>query len=289
MSNTALIIDERSRDIGDFLVGRLLPFRKKRMVGPFIFIDHMGPETVGNGKYIDVDRHPHIGLCTLTFLLEGGIMHRDSLGTEQLITPGSVNLMVAGSGVTHTERTPEEWRDGPTHTLNGYQIWIALPKSHESTAPLFQHVGADELPAWTDNGAHFKLIAGKAFNRISPVITYSLLFMLEVTTPNETVLDFGGKLPGEVGITVVRGAIHACEERIPEGNMLVAKSEDTCRITAEAGTHLLLFGGEPLPEERHIYWNFVGSSREAIEKAKSDWEADRFPSIPGDTSYVPLP
>ena len=140
MSNTGMIIEERSRDIGDFLVGRLIPFRKKRMVGPFIFIDHMGPSKVGNGKYLDVGQHPHIGLSTLTYLMEGTILHRDSIGSVQKIEPGSVNWMTAGSGVVHTERTPTELRDGSTHTLHGYQIWVALPKEYEETTPSFHHV-----------------------------------------------------------------------------------------------------------------------------------------------------
>src|SRR5690606_16571634 len=154
MSNIGLIIEERTRDIGDFLVGRLLPFRKKRMVGPFIFIDHMGPEILGNGKYMDVGRHPHIGLSTLTFLLEGEIMHKDSIGTEQRIAPGSVNWMVAGRGVTHTERTPQDLRD-KTFTVHGYQIWVALPKNQEDIDPEFYHFDASELPQWQDGSASF--------------------------------------------------------------------------------------------------------------------------------------
>ena len=156
MSNTDLIIEERSRDIGDFLVGRLIPFRKKRMVGPFIFIDHMGPSQTGNGKFLDIDAHPHIGLSTLTYLLEGEIQHQDSIGTNQLIGPGSVNLMTAGNGVTHTERTPKHLRD-KVSTLHGYQIWIALPKAFEETTPEFQHVASPDLPQWHDEAASFTL------------------------------------------------------------------------------------------------------------------------------------
>ncbi len=288
MSNNSLIIEERARDIGDFLVGRLLPFRKKRMVGPFIFIDHMGPETIGPGKYIDVDRHPHIGLATLTFLLEGAIMHRDSLGTEQLITPGSVNLMVAGKGVTHTERTPLDMRNGQRFTMHGYQIWIALPRQYEQCAPEFQHVAADDLPAWTHREASFRLVAGAAFGRIAPVKTFSDLFMVEVKTNKAYLLDVAGSLYGEVGICIVKGAVRACDERIEAGNMLVSKTEDACRVTAEKGSHLLLFGGQPLPEERHIHWNFVSASRETIDQAVSDWKANRFPFIDGDDTYVSL-
>lgn len=289
MSNTSLIIEERPRDIGDFLVGRLLPFRKKRMVGPFIFIDHMGPETIGPGKYMDVDRHPHIGLATLTFLLEGSVMHRDSLGTEQLITPGSVNLMVAGKGVTHTERTPAEMRNGKSFTMHGYQIWIALPVEHEDCEPEFQHVAINDLPQWTDGDARFRLVAGSAYGRMSPVKTFSDLFMVEVITDGEYILDVSGQLSGEVGICVVEGGILACDERVGAGSMAVSKTEDACKVVVEAGSHLLLFGGEPLPEERFISWNFVSSSRETIDRANADWKADRFPRIDGDDSYVALP
>ena len=150
MSNIGMIIEERSRDIGDFLVGRLIPFRKKRMIGPFIFIDHMGPTKLGPNKYMDVDQHPHTGLSTLTFMLEGEIMHEDSLGTKQRIKPGSVNWMTAGKGVTHTERTPEDLRNGNTFVAHGYQIWVALPKELEDMAPEFHHIEEKDIPRWTD-------------------------------------------------------------------------------------------------------------------------------------------
>jgi len=288
MSNTDLIIEERSRDIGDFLVGRLIPFRKKRMVGPFIFIDHMGPSQTGNGKFLDIDAHPHIGLSTLTYLLEGEIQHQDSIGTNQLIGPGSVNLMTAGNGVTHTERTPKHLRD-KISTLHGYQIWIALPQSFEETTPEFQHVAAQDLPQWNDEAASFTLIAGEGYGKKSPVKTYSHLFMVEVKTNAAYSLDVAGNLTGEIGICLVEGAIDACGNRIEKGNMLVSKLDGQCAITVEANSHLLLFGGEPFPEERFIYWNFVATSKEKIEAAKERWKNWDFPKVPGDDSYVPLP
>ncbi|MGS2763731.1 pirin family protein [Sinomicrobium sp. M5D2P9] len=289
MSNTDLIIEERSRDIGDFLVGRLIPFRKKRMVGPFIFIDHMGPEKLGPKKYMDVDQHPHIGLATLTYLLEGEIMHRDSIGTEQRIRPGSVNLMVAGKGVTHTERTPDDMREGREFTMHGYQIWIVLPEKLENMEPEFYHVSKDELPVWSEDGAHFTLVAGEGFGKKSPVPAYSDLFMVSVKAEEDFALDIAGNLKGEIGICIVEGQVNACDQEVGAGNMLVSKLDNQCALQVKKGTHLLLFGGEPLDEERHIYWNFVSSDRETIEKAKEDWKEKRFPEVSGDNTYVPLP
>ncbi len=289
MSNTDLIIEERSRDIGDFLVGRLIPFRKKRMVGPFIFIDHMGPAQIGNGHYMDVDQHPHIGLSTLTYMLEGEIVHRDSIGTNQLITPGSVNWMTAGSGVTHTERTPESKRNGDVSTVHGFQIWVALPKHLEEMAPSFHHIEAADLPFWQEGTTQFKLVAGKGFGRTSPVPVHSNLFMVEVKTKEAFELDINGQLEGEIGICIVDGEIQACEHHVEAGNMLVSKIDNQCAIKVAANSHLLLFGGEPFEEERFIYWNFVATSKEKLEEAKQRWREKAFPRVPGDNTYVPLP
>ncbi|WP_222984171.1 pirin family protein [Flagellimonas meishanensis] len=289
MSNIGLIIEERSRDIGDFLVGRLIPFKKKRMIGPFIFIDHMGPTTLGPTKYMDVDQHPHIGLSTLTYMLEGELVHEDSMGTHQRIRPGSVNWMTAGKGVTHTERTPKDLRDGNTFTAHGYQIWVALPKHLEEMEPQFHHIEAKELPRWKDENAEFTLIAGQGYGKKSPVPVHSPLFMVEVKNDEEYSLDISGKLSGEIGICIVDGVIEACEEVIGKGHILVSKVEDTCKIILKPNTHLLLFGGEPLSEERHIYWNFVSSSKERIETAKRDWRDKSFPMMGQDETYVPLP
>ncbi|MEN8816154.1 MAG: pirin family protein [Nonlabens sp.] len=290
MSNTDLIIEERSRDIGDFLVGRLIPFRKKRMVGPFIFIDHMGPTTLGPEKYMDVDQHPHIGLSTLTYLLQGQITHQDSMGTNQVIEPGSVNWMVAGKGCSHTERTPEHLRDAKSvFTMHGYQIWVALPKELEDIEPEFHHIAGSELPTWQEKGASFTLVAGKGYGHKSPVPVHSELFMVDIKTTEDYRLDIAGNLSGEIGVTIVSGSVNACGDMIKKGNMLVSKTEDVCNITIYAGSHVLLFGGEPFPEERHIYWNFVSHSKEKIEAAKQAWKEKSFPIMDGDDSYVPLP
>ena len=289
MSNLGMIIEERSRDIGDFLVGRLIPFRKKRMIGPFIFIDHMGPTQLGPKKYMDVDQHPHIGLSTLTYMLEGEIMHEDSMGTKQRISPGSVNWMTAGKGVSHTERTPKDLRNGKVFTAHGYQIWIALPKELEEMAPEFHHIPSEELPKWKDGATEFTLVAGEGYGKKSPVPVYSPLFMVEIKNESEYVLDIQDNLKGEIGICIVQGGITACDQHIEKGNILVSKVEDTCKVTLRPNSHLLLFGGEAFPEERHIYWNFVSSTKEKIESAKNAWKDWSFPMMADDSSYVPLP
>ncbi|MEH6680169.1 MAG: pirin family protein [Sediminicola sp.] len=289
MSNIGLIIEERGRDIGDFLVGRLIPFRKKRMIGPFIFIDHMGPTHLGPDRYMDVDQHPHIGLSTLTFMLEGEILHEDGLGTKQLIAPGAVNWMVAGKGVSHTERTPLELRDGRQLTVHGYQIWVALPKDREDCAPEFHHFGEEELPHWNEGPANFKLIAGEGYGRKSPVPVHSPLFMVEIRTSEKFDLDVQGRLQGEIGICIVEGSIEACGQTVTKGNILVSKVADHCNTILDQGTHVLLFGGMPLAEEHHIFWNFVSSDRQKIEDAKQAWKDKTFPMMADDRSYVPLP
>lgn len=289
MSASNLIIDEQSRDIGDFLVGRLLPFRRKRMVGPFIFVDHMGPSLLGPKKYLDVDRHPHIGLATLTYLLEGEILHQDSLGMKQIIRPGDVNWMVAGQGVTHTERTPGRLRNGKQHTLHGYQIWVALPVEHELAPPQFFHFDSNKLPEWQEGGAQFKLIAGTGFNQSSPVPVHSELFMIDVKTVKEHILPTGNHLKGEVGIAVVHGAIETANQIIKPGQMWVSQLDGGDSIVLQPQTHILLFGGQPFPEERFIDWNFVSSEKTILDKAKEKWKQDRFPKVPGDDTYVVMP
>ncbi len=289
MSNIGLIIEERSRDIGDFLVGRLIPFRKKRMIGPFIFIDHMGPTVLGPTNYMDVDQHPHIGLATLTYMLEGELMHADSIGTKQRIAPGSVNWMVAGKGVSHTERTPNDLRNGKQFTAHGYQIWVALPKEKEEIAPSFHHIPKNDLPSWQDGPAQFTLVAGEGYGKKSPVPTHSPLFMVEIKTDAEYRLNAMGQLKGEIGICIVEGAIEACGEVVEKGNIVVSKVSDVCETTLQPHTHLLLFGGQPLLEERHIYWNFVASNKDSIEQAKKQWVEKTFPMMKEDASYVPLP
>lgn len=289
MSIEHLVIDERTSDIGNFIVGRLLPFRKKRAVGPFVFVDHMGPAEVGNGHYMDIGQHPHIGLSTLTYLFEGSVMHRDSLGTQQLIQPREVNFMTAGKGIVHTERTPEAFRDGQIRNVHGFQIWIALPVEKEDMEPAFQHLGADELPHWKEDGFSFRLVAGRLGEHASPLQVYSPLYLMEIHCESGGTLQNKGDWYGEIGICIISGSATVDAEKITAGHLLVAKTTELCSLEIETGSHILLFGGEPFPEERFIHWNFVSSRREKIEQAKEDWMHQRFTPVPGETGYIPLP
>lgn len=288
MSNIDLIIEERPRDIGNFMVGRLLPFHSKRMVGPFIFIDHMGPANMNDHQNMDVPPHPHIGLSTLTYLFEGSIMHRDSLGTEIEIKPGQVNWMTAGKGIVHSERTPEYLRHADK-TMHGLQIWVALPKQLEQMNPSFYHAGENELPEWTANDIHFKLIAGEAFGKKSPVPVYSKLYFLELKSPVRQHVKIGHEFFGEVAIYILEGSLESDGYTHEPKRILVAKESELCEFTLNAGTTVYIFGGEPLPEERFIYWNFVASSQELITDAKKQWLEQTFPKIKGETEFVPLP
>ncbi|MBS1635209.1 MAG: pirin family protein [Bacteroidetes bacterium] len=288
MSNIQLIIEERARDIGNFTVGRLLPFHSKRMVGPFIFIDHMGPVAMNDSQNMDVPPHPHIGLSTLTYLFEGHIMHRDSLGTAIEIKPGQVNWMTAGRGIVHSERTPEYLRHSEKH-MHGLQIWVALPKALESMEPSFYHADENQLPVWESNGVHYKLIAGKAFGHESPVPVYNPLFLVELSCKQKTTIRVGHELFGEAAMYILRGSIESEGNRYEPKRILVSKDSQLCEFTMEADTTIFIFGGEPFPEERLIYWNFVASSQDIIDRAKQKWAEQSFDKIPGETEFVPLP
>ncbi len=288
MSNIDIIVPERAADIGNFLVGRLLPFIQKRSVGPFIFIDHMGPACLKDHENLDVGPHPHIGLSTLTYLFDGAIMHRDSLGNALEIQPGAVNWMTAGRGVVHSERTPEYLRHADKF-LHGLQIWIALPKDMEETEPSFMHIAAEDLPVWQEEGVQYKLIAGEIEGRRAPVPVYSKLFMLEIKSQADVVIDLVGKLYGESGLYIVEGEVENQGNAYGSGQLLITKDAHLCAFTMKAGSSVYIFGGEPFPEERFIYWNFVSTSKERIEQAKEDWTAQRFEKVPGETGFVPLP
>ncbi|WP_333600854.1 pirin family protein [Flavobacterium sp.] len=288
MSNIGMIIAERAADIGNFLVGRLLPFREKRAVGPFVFIDHMGPALMKDYQNIDIPPHPHIGLSTLTYLFEGAMMHRDSLGTEMEIQPGAVNWMTAGKGIVHSERTPEYLR----HTekpMHGLQIWVALPKAFENTDPSFAHIEAHELPQWEQDGVAIKLIAGEAFGRKSPVPVYSPLYFIEIKSTQRSIVTIGSELYGESALYILEGSINSEGNTFGTKQLLVAKDASLCSFEMSEDCTLYLFGGEPFPEEHFIYWNFVHSDKAVIEQAKQDWVAQRFPKVPNETEFVPLP
>lgn len=288
MSNIGLIIEERAADIGNFMVGRLLPFRKKRAVGPFVFIDHMGPVDLKDYENLDVPPHPHIGLSTLTFLFEGAIMHRDSLGTEMEITPGAVNWMTAGKGVVHSERTPEYLRTSDKR-LHGLQIWVALPKDLEQSEPSFAHVEASEIPHWEQDGARIKLIAGAVFGRKSPVPVHSPLYFLEIKSTTAASINIGADLFGESALYILEGSISSEGNTYGEKQILVAKDSKLCQFEVSENSTIYIFGGDPFPEERFIHWNFVSSEKEIIEKAKQDWSEQKFPKVPNETDFVPLP
>ena len=288
MSNIGLIIEERAANIGNFMVGRLLPFRQKRAVGPFVFIDHMGPVHLKNYQNFDVPPHPHIGLSTLTYLFEGAIMHRDSLGTKMEIQPGAVNWMTAGKGVVHSERTPEYLRTSDKH-LHGLQIWVALPKALEQTEPSFSHIEAHELSTWEQDGVTLKLIAGEAFGRKSPVPVYSPLYLIEIKSTKPAQLNIGDELYGESALYILEGEIRNDGNTYSSRQILVAKDSKLCQFEMGPNTTVYIFGGEPFPEEHFIYWNFVSSDKALIEQAKQNWREQKFPKVPSETEFVPLP
>ncbi|TRW23935.1 pirin family protein [Flavobacterium zepuense] len=288
MSNINQIIEERPASIGNFLVGRLLPFKDRRTVGPFAFIDHMGPAALNDHENLDVGPHPHIGLSTLTYLFEGNIMHKDSLGTEMEIVPGQVNWMTSGKGIVHSERTPERLRHSDKY-LHGLQIWVALPKHLEQMDPSFAHITEDELPVWQDGNVTVKLIAGEAFGKKSPVPVYSPLYFIELKSTAEQKMQIGKDLYGESGLYILEGSIENDGTTFLPKQLLVAKDSSICEFTMHANTTVYIFGGEAFPEPRHIYWNFVATSPEMIEEAKQRWTEQRFPKIEGETGFVPLP
>jgi len=288
MSNVGLIIEERAADIGNFMVGRLLPFRQKRTVGPFAFIDHMGPAALKDYQNLDVPPHPHIGLSTLTFLFEGAIMHRDSIGSEVEIQPGAVNWMTAGKGVVHSERTPEYLRTTDKR-LHGLQIWVALPKELEEMEPEFHHLDASQLPSWKQGGLQFKLIAGEALGHKSPVPVHSKLYFIEIKSEAPAKVKIGSELFGESALYILEGSITDGGNRYEPKQILIANDTKLCEFEMDKNTTVYIFGGEVFPEERYIYWNFVSSSIDRIEKAKQDWVERKFPEVPGETEFVPLP
>jgi redox-sensitive bicupin YhaK (pirin superfamily) len=288
MSNISLIIEERPRNIGNFMVGRLLPFRDKRMVGPFIFIDHMGPAQMKAGENMDVPPHPHIGLSTLTYLFEGSIMHKDALGTEVEIKPGQVNWMTAGKGIVHSERTPGYLRQAEK-SIHGLQIWVALPKALEEMEPTFYHADTNDLPAWGKDGINYTLVAGTIMGKTSPVPVYSKLYFLQMKCTQKQTVNIGAELYGEAGLYILEGSIESEGTTFGPKELLVAKNNQLCQFTMNANTTVYFFGGEPFAEERFIYWNFVSSSYDRIEQAKQQWLDQKFAPVPGETDFVPLP
>ncbi len=283
------VLIPRTHDIGGFEVRRALPTQDRRMVGPFIFWDEMGPGEFLAGSGLDVRPHPHIGLATVTYLFEGEIMHRDSLGSVQPIRPGDVNWMTAGSGIAHSERTDAAQR---THSnrLFGIQSWIALPQAQEETAPVFAHHPAATLPMLRDRGASVRLIAGEAWGERSPVAVLSPMFYADVGLDTNAVVPLPQE-HAERAAYVVEGAIDVSGERFERGGMLIFRPRDGLALRAVDGpARLLVLGGAPMDGPRHLFWNFVSSRRERIEQAKADWKAGRFTKVTQDAQeFIPLP
>ncbi len=282
-----MVIQPRARDVGRFAVRRILPVSRRRMIGPFIFFDHMGPTRMPHGGGLDVPPHPHIGLSTLTYLFEGSLFHRDSLGTRQLVHTADVNWMTAGRGIVHSERTPPEGRDGKM-VFDGIQTWVALPLEHEDDAPSFHHSDAADLPVFQEGGATLRLVAGSAFGRSSPVPVYSPMFYLDAVCLPDTSLVLPPDL-GERAVYVARGAVRIGDTPLRSGQMGVLIDGDQTPIEVAEQSRLILIGGAALEGKRHIWWNFVASSKERIEKAKAAWAAQRMGQIPDETEFVPLP
>jgi redox-sensitive bicupin YhaK (pirin superfamily) len=284
------VIEPRPRDLGGFTVRRLLPAPGLQTVGPFIFFDHMGPADFGPGQGVDVRPHPHIGLATVTYLFEGAFLHRDSLGTAQVIRPGDVNWMVAGRGIAHSERTPAEIRDADGRTrLHGIQTWVALPVDHEDVEPSFSHHGAAELPRVERAGVRLTVIAGSAFGLRSPVEVFSPTLYVEAALDPGAALEIEAE-HAQRACYVVQGSVALAGQRFTEGQFIVLEEgAGALTVTALEPARLMLAGGAALDGARHIYWNFVSSSPERIEAARRDWRERRFAPVPGDTERIPLP
>ncbi|MGH7105719.1 MAG: pirin family protein [Acetobacteraceae bacterium] len=283
-----LVIEPGVKDLGGFRVRRALPSARRRMVGPFIFFDHMGPVEFAPGRGLDVRPHPHIGLATLTYLTAGSILHRDTLGSAALIRPGAVNWMTAGRGIVHSERSDPAARSAGA-AMQGIQSWVALPRSFEETAAEFHHFDASSLPLIEDTGATARLIAGAAFGLRSPVHTFSAMFYLDAHLAAGAVMELPDE-PPERAIYLLEGAVEIAGEKFSAGRLLVFRPGDRIHLRAEEPCRLLALGGEPMDGPRHIWWNFVSSSKDRIEQAKADWQAGRFGLVPGDErEFIPLP
>ncbi|HEY6942113.1 pirin family protein [Dokdonella sp.] len=285
---TPLVIEPRLHDLGDgFSVRRLLPHRLRRHVGPFVFFDHIGPAELPPGRGLDVRPHPHIGLATVTYLFEGALGHRDSLGSVQVIRPGDVNWMTAGRGIVHSERTPPEER-AAGHRMHGIQTWVALPREHEQTAPDFFHHAASSLPERDQDGVRIRVIAGQSFGLQSPVRVFAPTLYAELRFERGAVM----RVPTEHeerALYVLGGDVHVDGVPLAAERLLVLAPGTEVELAARSAAHVMLCGGAPLDGERTIWWNFVASDRTLIERAKADWLAQRIGTVPGESEFIPLP
>jgi redox-sensitive bicupin YhaK (pirin superfamily) len=284
----AHIVVPRTVDLGGLQVRRALPSARSRMVGPFIFFDHFGPAVFSAGQGIDVRPHPHIGLATVTYLFDGEIVHRDSLGSAMPIRPGAVNWMTAGRGIVHSERTAPDHRDGG-EPLHGLQLWVALPIKDEETAPAFVHTPSTDIPQSRDDGLTLRVIAGAMHGLRSPVAALWETIFAEMRLKAGSVLPIGSEHE-ERALYVISGEIEIGGERHPSQRLLVLKPGDRVDVKALTDGHFILVGGAAMDGPRHIWWNFVSSRKDRIEAAKADWKMGRFAIVPGDTTeFIPLP
>jgi redox-sensitive bicupin YhaK (pirin superfamily) len=281
------IIGGRERDLGGFVVRRVLPDHQTQMVGPFIFFDHLGPARFAPGQGIDVRPHPHIALATVTYLFEGSLRHRDSLGSVRDIQPGDVNWMSAGHGIAHSERTPAEARASGAQ-VHGIQSWVALPDGHEEVEPDFAHYPAKQLPQSSMPGVELAVIAGEAFGLTSPVTTLWPTLYVDVRMRAAATLDVPDE-HAERAVYVAQGELDVDGTRLGAGQMAVFAAGGQPRVRALSDARVMLLGGAQFPTPRFIWWNFVASSRERIEQAKQRWLRQEFPSVPGETEFIPLP
>ncbi|RWP45792.1 MAG: pirin family protein [Mesorhizobium sp.] len=283
-----LMVIPNAKDIGGFQVRRALPTARRRLVGPFIFFDRMGPAILRAGQALDVRPHPHIGLSTVTYLFDGKIRHRDSLGTEMVIQPGDVNLMTAGRGIVHSERTPQELRGAPM-SVSGLQTWLALPDDKEEVDPIFENTAAMRLPEIGAEGVSGRVVIGAFSGLRSPVVTASDTLYADLSlAPGASV-----KIPADAeerAIYTLEGEVSISGDRFPAERLLVFRPGDEIVVSSEGGAHFMLFGGASLGSKRYIWWNFVSSSKERIEQAKEEWKTGRFDIVPGDEEeFIPLP
>ena len=285
----AELIRPRLRDIGGgFMVRRLLPALPTQSVGPFVFFDHFGPITTQPEDNHDVRPHPHIGLSTVTYLFDGAMLHRDSLGSVQRIEPGAINWMTAGSGIVHSERAPEDLR-GTTYDIHGLQLWAALPKPHEETSPAFFHTPAANLPEWSHRGINARVLIGEAFDLHSPVKTFSTTLYIDVAAEPEITLALPSAPGLERAVYSVDRPIVADGTDVPPFTMAVLAPGRESTLVAPQGARYVVIGGEPLDGHRTMWWNFVSSSKERVEQAKADWREQRMGQIPGEHEWIPLP
>jgi hypothetical protein len=283
-----LTLTGHEKDLGGgFVVRRLLPAMARRNVGPFIFFDHFGPVSETPGREHDVRPHPHIGLATVTYLFEGAMMHRDSIGSSQLIEPGAINWMTAGRGIVHSERKPDHLVD-ESYALHGLQLWTALPLAREEDEPSFVHTPASAIPDMETGHARVRVLIGSAFGATSPVRAYSQTLYLDVMLPAGASLDLPGLVP-EMAIYPVQGDLVIDAATLPAGAMAVLKPGGSTTVYAQGAARFVVIGGEPLDAYRHMWWNFVSSRKERIIEASEDWQAMRMGRVPGDDEFIPLP